>query len=341
MEIVSIFPFYEYWTFYLGFILFVFFVLALDLGVFHKNAHDVSFKEAAIWSVVWVLLALTFNYFFYLYALSKFSLKPDLLQATGLDAQALASRVSLEFLTGYIVEKSLAVDNIFVFVVVFSFFGVPSKYQHRILFYGILGALIFRAAFIALGSILMQYKTLVIIFGVFLIITGIKIFFAPKKPLDPSHNPFIKFLTKILPVTPQIEGQRFFIRKNGKFYATPLFLALAFIEVSDIIFAIDSVPAIFAISSEPLIVFTSNIFAILGLRAMYFLLAGVVDKFRYLKFGLGIVLVFVGAKMVWLNELFDGKFPITWSLGIISAVIGTSIAMSLLIPTKTEEADAN
>lgn len=334
MTTITLFPFAEYWWLYGLFTLFVLGMLALDLGVFHRDAHEVSFKEAATWSAVWVGLALLFGAGFYAYAQWKFPLDPRLV---GLDHAALAKQSALEYYTGFLVEKSLAVDNIFVFVVVFSFFAIPAKYQHRVLFYGIIGALIFRIIFIALGSVLMQYKWIVIIFGVFLILTGIKILFAPEKPIEPDKNPLIRLLRKLLPVTPKIEGDKFLIRKgDGKLYATPLFVALVFIEISDIIFAVDSVPAIFALTKEPLVVFTSNIFAILGLRAMFFMLAGVVHKFRLLKYGLGIVLVFVGLKMVWLNEAFGGKFPITWSLGIIAGVIGTSIAASLLLAKRDE-----
>ncbi len=334
MTTITLFPFAEYWWLYGLFTLFVLGMLALDLGVFHRDAHEVSFKEAATWSAVWVGLALLFGAGFYAYAQWKFPLDPRLV---GLDHAALAKQSALEYYTGFLVEKSLAVDNIFVFVVVFSFFASPAKYQHRVLFYGIIGALIFRIIFIALGSVLMQYKWIVIIFGVFLILTGIKILFAPEKPIEPDKNPLIRLLRKLLPVTPKIEGDKFLIRKgDGKLYATPLFVALVFIEISDIIFAVDSVPAIFALTKEPLVVFTSNIFAILGLRAMFFMLAGVVHKFRLLKYGLGIVLVFVGLKMVWLNEAFGGKFPITWSLGIIAGVIGTSIAASLLLAKRDE-----
>jgi tellurite resistance protein TerC len=328
-----LFPFQEYWWFYAAFTGFVLALLALDLGVFHREAHEVKFKEAATWSVIWIALALVFNYLFYLYAAWKFPQDPRLL---GLDHSELARQTGLEFLTGFIVEKSLAVDNIFVFVVVFTFFAIPPKYQHRVLFYGIIGALVFRAIFIALGSVLMQYKWVVIFFGAFLILTGIKMFFAPKKGVDPSQNILIRTLKRFLPVTPTIEGEKFFIRKEGVLYATPLFLALIFVEVSDIIFAVDSVPAIFALTDEPLIVFTSNVFAILGLRALYFLLAGVYHKFHLLKFGLGIVLVFVGLKMVWLNELFGGKFPVTWSLGIITSIIVASVLLSLKFPSKEE-----
>lgn len=329
MENVILFPFSEYWLFYVGFTTFVLLMLALDLGVFHREAHEVTFKESLIWSIVWISLALIFNFLFYKYAAWKFETDSTLLAIPGFDGEAAAKQVGLEFLTGFIVEKSLAVDNIFIFVVVFSFFAIPLKYQHRVLFFGILGALIFRIIFIALGSILLQYGWIVILFGIFLIITGFKIIFSPEKPIDPNKNPIIKLFKKFFPVTSTIEGQKFFIRKEGVLYATPLMIALLFIEVSDIIFAVDSVPAIFAITKEPLIVFTSNVFAILGLRAMYFMLAGIIHKFRYLKYGLGIVLVFVGLKMSWLNEAFGGKFPITWSLLIIVVIIGSSILISL------------
>jgi tellurite resistance protein TerC len=329
MENVILFPFAEYWLFYVGFTTFVLLMLALDLGVFHREAHEVTFKESLIWSIVWISLALIFNFLFYKYAAWKFETDPRLLAIPGFDGEAAAKQVGLEFLTGFIVEKSLAVDNIFVFVVVFTFFAIPLKYQHRVLFFGIIGALIFRIIFIALGSILLQYGWIVILFGIFLIITGLKIIFAPEKPIDPEKNPVIKLFRRFFPVTPTIEGQKFFIRKEGVLYATPLMVALLFIEVSDIIFAVDSVPAIFAITKEPLIVFTSNVFAILGLRALYFMLAGIIHKFQYLKYGLGIVLVFVGLKMAWLNEAFGGKFPISWSLIIIVTIIGASIFISL------------
>lgn len=336
MENVILFPFNEYWLFYVGFTVFVFLMLALDLGVFHREAHEVTFKESLVWSIVWVSLALIFNFLFYKYAEWKFENDLRLLSISGFDAESAAKSVGLEFLTGYIVEKTLAVDNIFVFVVVFSFFSVPLKYQHRVLFFGILGALIFRIIFIALGSILLQYQWIVILFGIFLVITGLKIIFAPEKPIDPEKNPVIKLFKKFFPVTSTIEGPKFFLYKDNLIYATPLMIALLFIEVSDIIFAVDSVPAIFAITEEPLIVFTSNVFAILGLRAMYFMLAGVIHKFHYLKYGLGIVLVFVGLKMAWLNEAFGGKFPISWSLIIIIVIIASSISASLLVRRKDE-----
>jgi tellurite resistance protein TerC len=289
-------------------------VLALDLGVFHREAHEVGMREAAAWSVAWVAPALLFNDLFYLYAGWRLPHVPEL---AGLDHGQLARDAGLEFLAGYVVEKALAVDNIFVFVAVFSYFAVPPRYQHRVLFYGILGALLF---------------------GVFLLATGVEILFLPEKPIDPERNPVIRLLKRLVPVWPRIEGQAFWVRRDGVLYATPLFVALVFIEVSDIIFAIDSVPAIFTLTNEPLILFTSNIFAILGLRAMFFLLANAVQMFHYLKYGLGVVLVFVGLKIVWLNPAFGGKFPITWSLAIIGAVLATSTLVS--IATRRHPSDA-
>ena len=326
MTDLLLFPFHDYWWFYAGFTLFVLLVLALDLGVFHKQAHEVGVREATVWSVVWIALALAFNYLFYRYALWQL---PQVPQLAGLDHAQLARDASLEFLAGYVVEKALAVDNIFVFVAVFSYFAVPPRLQHRVLYYGILGALVFRALFISLGAVLMQYKWVVLVFGAFLLITGLKILFLPEKPVDPERNPVIRLLKRLVPVWPRIEGDKFWLRHEGVLYATPLFVALVFIEFSDIIFAIDSVPAIFALTNEPLIVFTSNIFAILGLRAMFFLLANAVQMFHYLKYGLGVVLIFVGLKMVWLNNAFGGKFPITWSLAIIGSVLVLSILVSI------------
>lgn len=326
-----LFPFVDYWWFYLAFTLFVMIVLALDLGVFHKNAHEVSFKEASIWTSIWISLAFVFNFLFYLYAQHTFSTDPKYTSIPGFDPDGQAKASALEFLTGFVVEKSLAIDNIFVFAVVFAYFGIPKIYQHRVLFWGILGALVFRGIFIAMGSILMQYHWVVIFFGGLLILTGVKMFFAGTKPQELENNLIVKLLKKFFRVHPKIEGQSFFIKKDGLTYVTPLFLALVFLELSDIIFAVDSVPAIFALTKEPLIVFTSNIFAILGLRSMYFMLAGVMDRFAYIKYGLASVLVFVGLKMVWLNEMFGGKFPINWSLGIISFLIGSSIVISIII----------
>jgi tellurite resistance protein TerC len=317
------FPFADFWWAYLAFTGLVLLLLALDLGVFHRKAHAVSFREASVWSVVWIALALTFNYLLYQYAQWRFPAQPEA-----------AGEVGLEFLTGYLIEKSLSVDNIFVFVLVFGYFAVPAQYQHRVLFFGILGALVFRAIFIAIGAVLMQYHWVVILFGVFLVLTGVKMLLVPGRGLDPEKNPLIRLVRRWVPVTPNLQGQHFFVRLNGVLHATPLFLALVFVEFSDIVFAIDSVPAIFAITDEPLIVFTSNVFAILGLRSLYFLLAGAVERFHLLKHGLALVLIFVGVKMAWLNEAFGGKFPTEWSLGIIAALVGGAIVLSLLIPPK-------
>jgi tellurite resistance protein TerC len=312
-----LFPFVDYWWFYLAFVVFVLAMLALDLGVFHRKAHEVSFKEAGAWTLAWISLALIFNFLFYVYASNKFD------PATG-------KAVALEFLTGFVVEKSLAIDNIFIFAVVFNYFAIPKVYQHRILFWGILGALIFRGIFIALGSVLMQYEWVVWFFGGLLIVTGFKMAFAGDEETDLEKNFLIRLLRRFFPVHPKIEGDKFFIIQSGKRMVTPLFIALIFLELSDIIFAIDSVPAIFALTKEPLIVFTSNIFAILGLRSMFFMLAGSMDRFIYIKYGLAAVLIFVGLKMVYLNHAFGGKFPISWSLGIIVTLIGGSMVASLL-----------
>jgi tellurite resistance protein TerC len=320
---MNLFPFAEYWWFYAAFLLFVLLMLALDLGVFNRKTHVVTFKEATVWSIVWVVLALIFNFIFYRYTLAQFGAET-------------AGQVALEFLTGYVIEYSLSIDNIFVFVLVFSYFGIPAEYKHRVLFYGILGALFFRAVFIALGATLMQFHWVIYLFGGFLIITGIKMFFSNSEKIEPEKNFLIRLFKRIMPVTHEIDGKNFFVRRDGILHATPLFIALLFLEGTDIIFAVDSVPAIFSITKEPLIVFTSNIFAILGLRSMYFMLAGAVDKFYLLKYGLAVVLVFVGFKMVWLNDAFGGKFPISWSLAFILGTIAVSVTASLLFPRKNK-----
>jgi tellurite resistance protein TerC len=328
----TLFPISEYWWFYAAFTGFVLLMLALDLGVFHRKAHAVSFREAATWSVVWVTLALVFNVLLYQYALWKFPTDARLLAVPGFDAAQAARQVGLEFLTGYVVEKSLSVDNIFVFVVVFGYFAIRPEYQHRVLFYGILGALVFRAIFIAAGAALMQFHWVILLFGGFLILTGLKMMFVREKEIDPERNLLIRLFRRLVPVTHESHGKNFFVRLNGRLHATPLFVALLFLELTDVVFAVDSVPAIFALTHEPMIVYTSNVFAILGLRSMYFMLAGAVDRFHLLKYGLAFVLIFVGLKMVWLNDLFGGKFPVTLSLGIIAAAIASSVAASLLLP---------
>lgn len=332
-----LFPLSEYWPFLLGFILFVVVLLTLDLTVFHRKAHVVSMREAGLWVVFWVSLAVIFNIGLYFYASWTFPLNERLMAIPGFDPAAAAKQVSLEFLTGYIIEESLSVDNIFVFVVVMSYFAIPAAYQHRVLFLGILGAIVFRGIFISLGSLLMQFHWVIYVFGAFLIFTGIRMAFADEKPPEPEKNPLIRIFRRYMPVTDAFHGQNFFVRLAGKLHATPLFIAVLFLEATDIVFAVDSVPAIFAVTREPLIVFTSNIFAILGLRAMYFLLAGAMDKFYMLKYGLSVILVFVGLKMTVFDYFYGGHFPITWSLAIIGTVLGASVAISLLFPRKEEQ----
>jgi tellurite resistance protein TerC len=329
---MELLPFSQYWWLYAVFTGFVFLALILDLGVFHRKAHEVSFREASIWSLIWVCLGLTFNYLLYRFSLWQFSSDPRLSALENFNPEAAARQVGLEFLAGYLVEKALSVDNIFVFVLLFGYFQTPRKYQHRILFFGIVGALIFRAGFIALGSILMQFHWVILVFGGLLIFTGIKMFFLPEKKIDPSRNLILRIFQKCIPVTRNYQGQRFLVRVGRKLYATPLLVALLMLEVTDIVFALDSVPAIFALTREPFIVFSSNIFAILGLRALYFMLAGAIHRFHLLKFGLAIILVFVGLKMIWLNSLWNGKFPIGISLMIIGVILVVSIAFSLLFP---------
>lgn len=329
---MTYFPLAEYWWFYLAFSGLVLLLLGLDLGVFHRTARRVSFREATAWSAVWISIALAFNFVFYRYALWIFGRDSRLTSIPGFDPEAAARQVGLQFLSGYLVEKALSLDNIFVFVVVFSFFGIPAIYHRRVLFFGILGALVFRGIFIAAGSALLRFHWIMAVFGCLLILTATKMTIAPDRAIEPERNPIIRLFRRFVPVTPALCEHRFFVRWNNMLYATPLLLVLLFIEVSDIVFAVDSVPAIFALTREPLIVFTSNILAILGLRSLYFLLAGAAERFHLLKYGLATVLVFVGLKMIWLNDVFGGEFPIGWSLGIICGVLGLSVLTSLLLP---------
>lgn len=349
MTDIYLFPFSDYWWLYAGFLVFVLAMLALDLGVFHREAHAVSIKKATAWTVTWISLAMLFCLGLWRYVhwkLPNYQPLLDQLAARGItgdaavaEAARLADQTALEFLTGFVVEKALSVDNIFVFAVVFSYFAIPPKYQHRVLFYGILGALVLRILFIAAGAALMQFHWVVWAFGLFLILTGIKIIVVPEKPIEPEKNPVIRLIKRFFRVTPKLEGERFFARHDARLYATPLFICLVFVEVTDIVFAFDPVPAIFAITREPMLVLTSNVFAILGLRALFFLLAGVMGKFYLLRYGLGLVLVFVGLKMVWLNEAFGGKFPISWSLGIIASILTISVLASLIRPPRNGVAE--
>jgi TerC family integral membrane protein len=291
---------------WIGFTIFVLAMLALDLGVFHRRAHAISINEALLWSIVWMALAFIFN--------------------AGVYSWFGATR-GLEFLTGYLIEKALAVDNIFVFAVIFSYFAVPVAYQHRVLFWGILGALVLRAIFIVLGAALLQkFHWVIYIFGAFLILTGIKLLLQRDDEIHPERNPVFRLFKRMVRSVSEYHSGRFFLSKNGKWYATPLLLVLVSIEVTDVIFALDSIPAIFAVTSDPFIVYTSNIFAILGLRSLYFLLAGVMHKFQYLKIGLALVLAFVGTKMV-LADIY--KIPIAASLGVVAALITGSVILSL------------
>ena len=334
-----LFPMADYWPFYAGFTLFVLAVLALDLGVFHRQAHEVSFREAATWSAVWATLAILFGAGFWWWLDGRLpQLGAEALQAAGYgaDARVAANRLTLEYFAGYVIEQSLSVDNVFVFVVILRYFAVPAKYQHRVLFYGILGAVGCRAIFIALGSVLLQYAAVVWIFGIFLALTGVKMLLPQEEKKDLSRNPVLRAIRRVMPVTQDFHGQRFLVRVQGIRHATPLLVALLVVEATDIIFAVDSVPAIFAVTREPLVVFTSNIFAILGLRALYFLLAGAMDKFHLLHFGLGVVLMFVGAKM--LLPIWDVHVPIGISLSVICGVIGASVGLSLLLPKRARAA---
>ena len=302
---------------WIGFNLFVLSLLALDLGVFHRHAHQVSIKEATIWSVVWITLAMVFNLGLYHFW--------DKVSPTSSYSN---NEAALAFFTGYLIEKSLSVDNIFVFVLIFTFFAVPAIYQHRVLFWGILGALIMRGALIAVGAVLLkEFHWIIYIFGAFLIFTGIRMAIHRNEEMHPEQNPVVKLLRRIIPVTENYEGDHFFIRRAGKLMATPLFLVLLIVESTDLVFAVDSIPAIFAVTNDPFIVYTSNVFAILGLRSLYFLLAGVLDKFYYLKLGLSFVLAFVGTKMV-IVDIY--KIPIGLSLGVIASILAISVVGSLL-----------
>ena len=301
---------------WIGFNLFVLLMLALDLGVFHRKSHVISIKEATIWSVVWITLALVFNLGLYLFW--------DQISPT---SSYTNNEAALAFFTGYLIEKSLSVDNIFVFVLIFTFFAVPAAYQHRVLFWGIIGALIMRGTLIAVGATLLkEFHWIIYVFGAFLIFTGIRMALHRNEEMHPERNPLIKLIRRIMPVTDHYEGDKFFIRRAGKLIATPLFLVLLLVESTDLIFAVDSIPAIFAVTEDPFIVYTSNVFAILGLRSLYFLLAGVVDKFYYLKLGLSAVLVFVGTKMVMV-DLY--KIPVGVSLGVIASILAISVIASL------------
>ncbi len=302
--------------FWVIFNVFVLGLLALDLGVFHRHDHAVTMKEASIWTVVWISISLLFNVGVYFFA---------------------GPEPALQFLTGYLIEKSLSVDNIFVFVVLFSYFHVPVIYQHRVLFWGIIGALIMRGILIGVGAFLItQFHWVIYIFGAFLIFTGIRMAVQKGDHVEVESNSVVKLLRRVMPVTSSYHGHDFFVRQAGKLFATPLFVVLLVVETTDLIFALDSIPAIFAVTTDPFLVYTSNVFAILGLRSLYFLLAEVVTKFRFLKIGLSAILVFVGVKM-----LIEGFYhiPIVASLVVIASILTISIIASLLLPEAAAETD--
>ena len=300
------------WWAWVGFLIFVATMLALDLGVFNRKSHVVSVKEALVWCGVWFALAMGFN----------------LLVSAKMGPQS-----GLEFFTGYIVELCLSVDNVFVFIVIFQYFRVEPRYQHRVLFWGILGAVLMRAVFIFAGiSLINTFHWIIFVFGAFLVYTGIKLAIPKKEDgFAPEKNPLIKLARRLLPVTPHFEGGNFFVRPNGRLHATPLFIVLLVVETTDVMFALDSIPAVIAITRNEFIVFTSNIFAILGLRSLYFAVSGIMRLFRYLNVGLAIILVFIGVKMLASHYI---DIPIKLSLGIIGSVLAISVLASVLLPEK-------
>jgi tellurite resistance protein TerC len=302
---------------WIGFSAVVLVMLVLDLGVFHRKAHEVRVREALIWTAVWISISMFFNLAIYFW---------------------FGSERALEFLTGYLIEKALSVDNIFVFIVVFASFGVPAKLQHRVLFWGILGALLMRALFIGLGTaVLSRFHWVGYLFGAFLVFTGLKLLVQKEGEVHPERNPIFRLFTRFVPAVSHYESGKFTVVEAGKRYATPLLLVLVAIEATDIVFAVDSIPAIFAVTLDPFIVYTSNIFAILGLRSLYFALAGIMGKFSYLKVGLSLVLAFVGTKML-IAGIY--KVPILLSLGVIAGLLGGAIVASLLRPTPQEPEQA-
>ncbi len=302
---------------WIAFILFVLVAVAVDLGVFHRKAHKISIKESLVWSLVWITLAIAFGLW--------------ILQGYG-------RQRALEFYTGYIIEKSLSVDNLFVFLVIFRVFAVKEEYQHSVLAYGIVGALVMRGIMIAAGAALVQrFEWIMYLFGAFIIYAGLHMLLAREAESHPENNFLVRYVSKHIRLTRGYRGERFFVRENGKRYATPLFLVLLVVEITDVTFAVDSIPAIFGITRDAFIVFTSNVFAILGLRALYFLLAGVLDKFAYLKIALALVLIFIGGKMIvepWLH------ISVGVSLGVVMGMLAIAVAASLLVkPKKVAEAD--
>lgn len=308
----------EHWTPWILFNAFVIFMMVLDLCVFHCKAHTIGLKEAIGWSIFWVVLALLFNLFLWWWwpvaegGLSK-------------------NEAGLAFLTGYVIERALSIDNIFVFVVLFSFFQLPSQYHQRVLMWGILGAMILRAVFIFAGVALIEkFEWTLYIFGVLLVYTGFKLAFSKGTEVHPERNPVLKIMRRMVPISKDYVEGRFFTRIDGKLLATPLFVVLIIIETTDLVFAIDSIPAIFGVTQDPFIIYTSNIFAILGLRALYFALAGVMDLFHYLHYGLAAVLIFIGGKMLAAQKPLEYHIGIGWSLGIVGGILALATIASLV-----------
>jgi tellurite resistance protein TerC len=294
-------------------------MLALDLGVFHRHSHEVKFKEALGWSAAWIALALCFCGLIFL---QWHQMMPN--------SNYSNREAGLAFLTGYLIEKALSVDNIFVFLMIFAYFKVPAMYQHKVLFWGIIGALVMRAICIAVGAeLLKQFHWLIYVFGAFLIITGIKMLRHNNQKLDPGKNPVLRAFRRFVPTTDEYHGDKFWIVQNGRRAATPLFVALIMVELSDLIFAVDSIPAILAVTRDTFLVYTSNVFAILGLRSLYFALAGIVELFRFLHVGLSAILVFVGSKMM-LVDIY--KIPVGWSLAVVASILAISIIASIVRP---------
>lgn len=302
--------------FWVGFNAFVLVMLLLDLLVFNRKAHVVKMREALSWSFFWIALSLVFNYFVY---------------------RNMGRQAGLEFLTGYLIEKSLSVDNLFVFLLIFSYFRVPPQYQHKILFWGVLGALVLRAIFILVGAALLaKFSFLLYVLGAFLVYTGIKMATNAGEPeIDPDSNPVVKFLSRHLPITSQLHEGKFFVRKDGLLFATPLLVVLVMVETTDVVFAVDSIPAILAVSRDTFIVYTSNVFALLGLRALYFALEGLMRLFHYLHYGLSLILIFIGAKLL-LSEVYHMSMGI--SLGVVGVILVLSVVASLLFPKQEEKA---
>lgn len=329
-----IFPFVDFWPFYAVFAAAVAMMLWTSLKTVYKRTHEVSIREATVSALSWFGIAMVFNVILYFFTLWYLRQEPHVASALGASAEHLARQTAMEFFSGYLVEKSLAVDNLFIFIVIFRFFSIPSHFQQRVLYYGLFGALVLRAIFIAMGAAVMEIELVVHAFGVFLIWQGISVLRGKDPEIDPEKNRTLRILHKLLPVTKSLDGERFFVKVSGKWMATPLFLALVFVEITDIMFAFDSVPAIFGLTREPLVVFTSNIFAVIDLRALYFLLAAFIWRFHFLNVGLSLVLIFIGAKMAFIELLLGEELPTELSLLIVLGLIFGSIIFSLVKPPR-------